>query len=253
MLDPQFQEDDWRSSLTDVDQVRRSIDDIDASLLTLLGRRMYCSHAMGQAKRRANPTGQDIVYRPGREASVLARLVAENKGLPTDLVYRIWRQIFSASCQVQQTFHIGYVGQQTQAPALLHFGAMGSFEQFESAQDALAAVAQDAPADRQLDMAILPFGPDQDWWQDLPERGLFISASVPTLLAEGQEPSAVVVTRHACDPVVAGSQPGLEIRSLIASDGQPLEQRAGYVARGKQAAGERVIGQLALVAVGLAS
>lgn len=253
MLDPQFQEDDWRNSLTDVDQVRRSIDDLDGNLLTLLERRMFCSHAMGRAKRRANPDGQDIVYRPGREASVLARLVSENQSLPTDLVYRIWRQIFSASCQVQQAFRIGYVGQATHAPALLHFGAMGSFQSFEEADNALAAVAADAPSDQRLDMAILPFGSDQTWWRDLPQRGLYISASVPTLLAPGERPSAVVVTRHACDPVESDSQPGLEVWSLVTGDDLALEYQAGYLERGADADGRQVLGHLALVAVGLAS
>ncbi len=252
MLDPQFQEDDWRSSLSDVDQVRSAIDDLDASLLTLLERRMYCSHAMGQAKRKANPDGQDIVYRPGREASVLARLVAQNQSLPTDLVYRIWRQIFSASCQVQQAFRIGYVGQETQAPALLHFGAMGSFQRFNDTEAALAAVALDTPEVDRLDMAILPFGDGQSWWRDLPQRGLYISASVPTLLAHGERPSAVVVTRHACDPVQNGSQPGLEVWSLVsAKGGQSPEYREGYLERGTQ--GADVIGHLSLVAVALAS
>lgn len=253
MLDPNFSEDDWRAGLGSVDQVRASIDQIDAALLELLERRMHCSVAMGQAKRRANPDGNDIVFRPGREASILARMVVARPGLPTDLVYRIWRQIFSASCQVQQVFRIGYVGIETQAPALLHFGAMGSFHGFDQATAALEALSPSDSGEPSLDMAVLPFGDGQDWWRDLPRRGLYISATVPTLLAEGASPKAVVVTRHACDPVENGAEPGLRVWTLASRDGQTLEQQAGYRARGDgDAEAGHVIGHLALVALGLA-
>lgn len=254
MLDPNFSEDDWRAGLGDVEQVRASIDQIDAALLELLERRMHCSVAMGQAKRRANPKGNDIVFRPGREASILARMVVARPGLSTDLVYRIWRQIFSASCQVQQAFRIGYVGQETQAPALLHFGAMGSFQGFDDPEAALAALDAASDSATRLDMAVLPFGAAQSWWRDLAQRGLYISATVPTLLAEDTPPKAVVVTRHACDPVENGAEPGLRVWTLASRDGATLEQQAGYRARGQGEADHgQVIGHLVLVALGLSS
>ncbi len=253
MLDPNFSEDDWRAGLRDVEQVRASIDQIDAALLELLERRMQCSVAMGQAKRRANPSGNDIVFRPGREASILARMVVARPALPTDLVYRIWRQIFSASCQVQQAFRIGYVGQTTQAPALLHFGAMGSFQGFDDPEPALEALGTDQSEASKLDMAVLPFGEGLTWWRDLAARGLHISASVPTLLAEGESPKAVVVTRHPCDLVEGDAALGLHVWTLVSRDGQTLEHLPGYQVRADARGPEQVIGHLALVALGLAS
>lgn len=217
-------EDDWRSRLTSVASIRDEIDQIDTALVELLKRRMVCSVEMGDAKRRELPDAADIVFRPGREAVVLAKLIKAGQGVPQSLIYRVWREIFSASCQVQQAFQIGTLAS-TREAALLHFGEMGVLRAFDTPEQSLEALAAG-----KLDMAVLPFDLSQGWGAKLNALELHISASVQALQPKGGLPTEVVVTRHAADE--PKSLEGLSFTSLfITSNGFGVEQ--GFTSEGR--------------------
>ncbi len=87
--------------------LRRQIDRIDDQLLRLLNRRARVVLAIGAQKVRR----QAHVYDPGREKSVLARLVRTNGGpLGERSVRGIFREIISASRNLEQRVQVAYLG-----------------------------------------------------------------------------------------------------------------------------------------------
>ncbi|STZ75696.1 prephenate dehydratase [Bergeriella denitrificans] len=99
---------------------RDAIDEIDATILTLLNRRAAHAHTIGELK------GTGAVYRPEREAAVLRRIQDLNQGpLPDESVARLFREIMSECLAVERPLTIAYLGPQgtfTQQAAIKHFG-----------------------------------------------------------------------------------------------------------------------------------
>jgi chorismate mutase-like protein len=62
--------------MSDIDALRKQIDEIDARLVELLNARAACAVEIGQIKERAGMP----VYQPAREAEVLENVRAANKG-----------------------------------------------------------------------------------------------------------------------------------------------------------------------------
>jgi chorismate mutase / prephenate dehydratase len=87
--------------------LRTKIDALDAQLLTLLNERAALALAVGQEKHlRGEP-----VYRPEREAQVLAGLAARNSGpLKTEGVQAIWREVMSACRAIEAAQTVAYLG-----------------------------------------------------------------------------------------------------------------------------------------------
>ncbi|MBX9633640.1 MAG: chorismate mutase [Magnetospirillum sp.] len=85
-----------------LDHLRREIDRIDNQLHDLLMERVGLVEQIAGAKA---PSG--IALRPGRETTVLRRLVDRHKGaLPKAALVRIWREIMGALVGLQQPFTI---------------------------------------------------------------------------------------------------------------------------------------------------
>lgn len=85
-----------------LDRVRREIDRIDDKIHDLLMERAGLVEQIAKAK-----TPGAVALRPGREASVLRRLVARHKGpFPKQALVRIWREIMGALVGLQQPFTI---------------------------------------------------------------------------------------------------------------------------------------------------
>jgi len=104
--------------------IRDQIDNLDNELLTLISKR-------GQlAKEVANIKNQDdnkaSYYRPEREAQVLQKIIARNKGpLSDEEMARLFREIMSACLALEQQMIVAFLGPDgtfTQAAALKHFG-----------------------------------------------------------------------------------------------------------------------------------
>lgn len=104
--------------------VRTRIDELDEKLQALISERAECALKVARAKRAAGETND--FYRPEREAEVLRKVVARNKGpLKDEEIARLFREIMSACLALQEPLKIAFLGPEgtfTQAAALKHFG-----------------------------------------------------------------------------------------------------------------------------------
>ena len=104
-------------------ELRVQIDAVDLELLELLNRRAGLAHEVGEIKR----VEGSAVFRPEREAQVIANLQSANSGaLKNDSVAVIWREIMSA-CRAleapQRVAYLGPAGTFTEEAALRFFGS----------------------------------------------------------------------------------------------------------------------------------
>jgi chorismate mutase/prephenate dehydratase len=123
----------------DLNTLRQSIDSIDSQIHDLLNKRARCAQQVAEVKLAEFATAEQfeanadsssaqqlLFYRPEREAQVLARVKAANKGpLADDTVAFIFREIMSACLALEKPMEVAYLGPGgtfTQAAALKHFG-----------------------------------------------------------------------------------------------------------------------------------
>lgn len=99
--------------------LRRRIDAIDEDVLRLVSERARLAQAIGHLK-------NGIVYKPEREAQVVARLQAMNPGpLPAESVAVLFKEIMSACRALEQQLTIAYLGPEgtfSEAAAVKQFG-----------------------------------------------------------------------------------------------------------------------------------
>lgn len=96
---------------TDHDQalagLRTQIDAVDRDLLALLNRRAGLAQQVGEIKKHQG----SLVFRPEREAKVIAGLKAGNPGpLKGDNIAPIWREIMSACRALETPTRVAYLG-----------------------------------------------------------------------------------------------------------------------------------------------
>ncbi len=103
--------------------LRRRIDQIDERIQDLINERVEIAKQVAQVK---SEHGSDSYYRPEREAQVLRRVIARNKGpLPDEDMARLFREIMSASLAVEAPITVAFLGPPgtyTQSAAMKHFG-----------------------------------------------------------------------------------------------------------------------------------
>ncbi len=228
----------------DLSAVRQQIDVIDDQLLDLLKQRAQLMDQVAAAKGASGAAlnGRDVV-RPGREAQVLRRLLANaDISLQKRLIVSLWRDIIGAFSTVQGAFKAVVfdpdpVNGAYRAVARDYYGSAVPARLLISAAAAVRAVAEGAAT-----VAVLPLpveGEAAPWWPMLmgPEgRTPSVVARLPFLRAPG-EPEALVVSLASIEPT------GLD-ESLVAVelDGDISRGRlfdafrtAGLVPRGIQA------------------
>ncbi len=165
-------------------RLRRQIDDIDDKIHDLLMQRSTVGRKIGAQKERGSGH-----MRPGREATVLRRLVARHRGdLPRALIVRIWREIFAASIAQQGPLAVAvYAPEGTFGYRNLardHFGWRTPMTAFRSAAQVLEAVS-----DGKASVGVLPVPHGDEtapWWRNLARDG----GEVPRIIA--RLPFAVV-------------------------------------------------------------
>ncbi len=108
-----------------LDDIRRSIDDVDAQIQELLSRRARFAQLVGISKTKSGKAVD--FYRPEREADVLRKALARNKGpLRDEEIARLFREIMSACLAQQEPLKVAFLGPEgtfTQAAVLKHFGS----------------------------------------------------------------------------------------------------------------------------------
>src|SRR5688500_17925229 len=88
-----------------LDAVRQRIDALDTELLRLVDERASLARIVAEAKRAAGD-GDKFALRPAREAQILRRLIAAERGAANpSLIVRIWREMIGDSLSVQGPFH----------------------------------------------------------------------------------------------------------------------------------------------------
>ncbi len=107
-------------------QLRIDIDAVDQQLLTLLNQRAGLAHEVGEVKK----LDGSPVFRPDREAQVIAKMQATGSKLKPEGIAAIWREVMSA-CRAleepQQVAFLGPKGTYSEEAAQQFFGSsMGS-------------------------------------------------------------------------------------------------------------------------------
>lgn len=149
-----------------LDDLRRQIDEIDDGMHELLMRRAEVVGAIGALKK----DDRVPAIRPGREATILRRLMARHGGnFPRPLVVRIWREILSGTIRMQVDFAVAVCAPET-APGLWdlardHYGSHTPMTAYGTASQVLRAVTEGGAS-----IGVLPMPQDGDvqpWWPQL--------------------------------------------------------------------------------------
>jgi len=193
--------------------LRARIDEIDNSIHDLL---MLRAAVIESVARDAGKTGPKI--RPGREASMLRRLLARHKGpWPAQAIIRIWREMFGAALIIEggQTIAVcdGDGGADRVALAREHFGPLTPLRRHHNPAQTLSDLARDT-----AQVAVLPPPGDDDdaaggWWTQLATTGphrFSVIARIPfwTKRAEGA-PTGEAFVVAAMRPDPSGADRGL--------------------------------------------
>lgn len=170
--------------------LRRAIDSIDDQVHDLLMQRAGIVAEVAGAK--AREAGAPApVFRAGREAEILRRLVARNRRpLPAELVVRVWREIMVASSRQQGPLTVA-VGTNGADLAAAHFGA-AVLRPVASAAAVLAAVTKG-----RAQLGVLPLS---GWWHRRPPDVRILAGLPFVRTAPGKAPEAVVIGRQDFEP-----------------------------------------------------
>jgi chorismate mutase-like protein len=176
--------------------LRRAIDSIDDQVHDLLMQRADVVAEVASAKMREGGAAAPL-FRAGREAEILRRLVARNRGpLPAELIARVWREIMVASSRQQGALTVA-VSKTGVDLAREHFGA-AVLPPVKSTAAVLAAVAKG-----RAQLGVLPLS---GWWHRRPPdvrilAGLPFVRTVPLRKGLGRStPTAVVIGRQDFEP-----------------------------------------------------
>lgn len=151
----------WRSG--DLAALRTELDGIDNALHDLLMQRARIVEYVGRS-------GKPAAFRPGREASIIRRLLRRHQGaLPAVSVVRIWRELLAGTTAMQGGFSLAVCdgeGAVLTQLAREHFGALTPLRAYGSAERALLDVGLGAAS-----VAVLPYPSGAEtWWVALLHR-----------------------------------------------------------------------------------
>ena len=207
--------------------LRGELDRIDDAVHDLVMRRAAVAQRIG-----ALGVKGPVPLRPGREASIVRRLLSRHAGpFPAASMVRLWRELICGMTAVQQPLRIAVAGDGPayMAAAREHFGGLAPLRQCAAPAQALGevraghAVAALLPMPRESEQA-------QDaWWTALLRQGdapLHIVAKLPFWAARPEGAplvEAVVVTSAAPDPSgmdrsLLGLELGGESRARLLQD-----------------------------------
>lgn len=157
-------QDGWPGGLP---ALRAELDRIDTAIHDLLIERASVVEHVARS-------GKPSAFRPGREASIIRRLLGRHTGrLPKLALFRIWRELLAGTTamQAQQVIAVcdPVPGSAMTQLAREHFGALTPMRSFGSPAQALNEVANGAA------VAVLPMPSEADaprdaWWTGLPAR-----------------------------------------------------------------------------------
>jgi chorismate mutase/prephenate dehydratase len=134
-----------------IEDIRREIDELDASIVELLNRRAEKALAIGRLKEQADAA----IFDPARERQVLDRLAGLGGGpLPTESLRDIYGAIFAGSRLLEKRLTVAYYGPAgtfTHVTARTKFGAAADLRPYETIADVFVAVEK-----READLGVVP-------------------------------------------------------------------------------------------------
>ena len=175
----------------DISNIRREIDRVDSTLLSLIAERLDLARQVREAKSGSK------VWRPSREDSLIRHLADMSGDTSAHLVSRIWAELMSASLTLQGPIrlHVALEGDALDVWSLVRdrFGAAIPASSYPTASSALAAAYADPEG-----VAVLPApGGMNTWWGALSRSGampeMHILAGLPRVGADDW-PRAVAVS-----------------------------------------------------------
>jgi chorismate mutase/prephenate dehydratase len=216
---------------SDLEQLRRRIDEIDDRLQDLLIERTDIVSRVGAHKR---GNGALAPHQPAREAEIIRRLVSRNRGLlPPATLVRMWRELLAATVRLQGAFTIAIYAP-PEAPALWdiardHYGSHTPMLACRSTAQVIRAVTEGQAA-----IGVLPMPQEEDpdpWWRHL----LSAHDNAPHVIARLPFGARGNARSDGADALAIGSGPigsggeqhtGRD-RTLIATENAP------YISRGR--------------------
>ena len=173
-----------------IDDLREEIDALDEELLTLIERRLDLAASIAAAKSGdAHAAGpQELLLRPAREASVIARLAGLSKRIPHASITAIWRELMAINLQAQRPIEIALSATRhpvrMQLMARARFGTILPIRQSASPDEALEKARKGKA------IALIEIG-EGDWWTKLADDPDLVI--IDGLLGEGGRGSALAV------------------------------------------------------------
>jgi chorismate mutase len=152
---------------SDLEDLRRRIDEIDDRVQDLLIERMKIVARVGASKRNA---GGVAAHQPAREAEIMRRLVSRNHGdLPAVSLIRIWRELLAATTRAQGSFTIA-VYAPPDAPGFWdlardHYGSHTQILAYRTIGQVIQGVTEGQAA-----VGVLPMPREEEadpWWRHL--------------------------------------------------------------------------------------
>jgi chorismate mutase/prephenate dehydratase len=188
-----------------LEDLRAEIDAIDDSLHDLLMRRASLASDIARLKNGAangavkasakQQRAQGPFFRPGREASVVRRILGRHSGpFPATALVRIWREVMGALLHLQGPMTVAAVGSGFTELARDHFGTGATVRPQASPAAAIRAVNAGRAT-----VAVVPWPKattktTDAWWLALAKNGApRVVAALPAVAAANQAPTALVV------------------------------------------------------------
>ena len=126
-------------NLPPLEALRTEIDQLDDAMLDLVEQRLAAAAAIATLTSGAG--GDQLNYRPKREAQVLARLAARARTIGPELVSRLWRELIGHGLQAQGRTELILAGSEDralfEARVRAHFGSAPPLSWAASADEAL--------------------------------------------------------------------------------------------------------------------
>ena len=116
--------------MSELEELRDKIDNLDQKLVQLLNERACVVSEIGELKR--NQRDAPPIYAPDRERAVLEKIKSANKGpLPDRCLVAIYRELMSGSFFLERPLRIAYLGPDgsfSHTAAILKFGQSVEYE-----------------------------------------------------------------------------------------------------------------------------
>lgn len=216
-------------SQSDLEHLRRRIDEIDDRLQDLLIERVGIIADVAAQKRQA---GAVAPHQPAREAEILRRLVARgDSAFPPATLVRMWRELLAATVRLQGTFAVAVYAPPEKPGywdlARDHYGSQTPMQAYGSAAQVIGAVTEGQAA-----VGVLPMpqeGEADPWWRHL----LSARPDAPHVIARLPFGSRGNARTDSADALAIGHgvpQPSGRDRTLLATENAEEISRGRIVA-----------------------